>query len=326
MTRPLSWANRRVFVTGATGLVGSWLVKDLLDKGAAVVALVRDQDPQSELFRSGDSQKVNVVNGALEDLAALERAINDYEAEIVFHLGAQAIVSAAHRSPLAALESNVRGTYNLLEACRRNPSVRAVVVASSDKAYGAHQQLPYTEDMDLRGGQIYEVSKSAADLIAQAYNRSYGTPVAIARCGNTYGGGDLNWDRLVPGTIRALLEGKRPLIRSDGTYVRDYIYVRDVAAAYIRLAEELPRKDIAGQAFNFGNEKPLNVLEIVDAISGLCNARHLKPDIRDVATGEIRAQYLSSAKARLALGWRPEFDLTAGLTETIAWYRGFLNC
>lgn len=320
------WHGRRVFVTGATGIIGSWLVKELLTQGAYVVALVRDADPQSELYRSGDINRISVVNGLLEDFWTLERAINEYETDTVFHLGAQTLVGVAHRFPLPTFESNIRGTYNLLEACRLHKDViQRVVIASSDKAYGEQSHLPYTEDMPLNGRHPYEISKSCADLIAQCYYHTYGLPVAIARCGNVYGGGDLNWSRIVPGTIRSLLRGERPIIRSDGTYVRDYIYVKDVVLAYKRLAECMGDERVRGEAFNFSSERPMTVLEIVVAIQKIIKCEHLKPDIQNIAKGEIRKQYLSTEKARTILGWKPEFDLESGLRETIAWYKFFLG-
>lgn len=319
-----SWAERRVFLTGATGLVGSWLVKALLSRGAWVAAMVLDSDPQSELYRSGDFQRIAIVNGALEDLAALERAITRHETDTVIHLGAQTIVGAAHRNPLQTFEANIRGTYHLLEACRRHSSVvRSVVVASSDKAYGAQTQLPYTEETPLAGVFPYEVSKSCVDLIAQSYHRTYGLPVAIVRCGNIYGGGDLNWSRLVPGTIKSLLRGSRPFIRSDGTYLRDYIYVQDVVNAYLRTAEALDAGQVAGQAFNFSPESPVSVLEMVNRIRLLMGREDLEPEILNTATGEIRNQYLSSVKALERLGWRCHYSLDEGLSETIAWYKQF---
>jgi CDP-glucose 4,6-dehydratase len=306
-------------------MIGSWLVKDLLAQGAYVAALVRDADPQSELYRSGDIRRVTVVNGALEDFWTLERAINEHEVDTVFHLGAQTIVGTAHRFPLPTFEANIRGTYNLLEACRLHSNmVQRVVIASSDKAYGEQPNLPYTEDMPLNGRHPYEVSKSCADLIAQCYHHTYGLPVAIARCGNVYGGGDLNWSRIVPGTIRSFLRGERPIIRSDGTYVRDYIYVKDVVRAYMRLAECLDDDRVQGEAFNFSTETPLTVLELVQAIQRLMNCEHIEPQILDYAEGEIRAQYLSAAKARSILSWEPRFNLEQGLRETIEWYRVFL--
>lgn len=320
------WKTRRVLVTGATGVIGSWLAKDLLAEGADVVALVWDADEQSELYRSGTIRQVTVVNGALEDFWALERAINRYDVDTVFHLGAQTIVGTAHRFPLPTFEANVRGTYNLLEACRVHANlVQRVVIASSDKAYGAQPRLPYTEDMPLNGRHPYEVSKSCADLIAQAYHHTYGLPIGIVRCGNVFGGGDLNWSRIVPGTIRSLLCKERPIIRSDGTYVRDYIYVKDVARAYMRLGERLSDDRVQGQAFNFSTETPMTVLEMVTLIRKLMNAIHIEPEIRDCAEAEIRVQHLSAAKAREVLGWEPGFDLASGLRETIAWYQAFLG-
>lgn len=320
----LFWRERRVLITGANGLIGSWLVPELLAQGAQVVALVKDADPQSELYRSGLVRRVTVVNGVLENFPTLERAINLHETETIFHLGAQSLVGVAHRFPLSTLESNVRGTYNLLEACRVHHNlVGRVLIASSDKAYGAHPTLPYTEDMPLLGRHPYEVSKTCADLIAQAYYHSYGLPLAIARCGNTFGGGDLNWSRLVPGVIRAFLRGERPVIRSDGSYRRDYIYVKDIARAYMRLAERLDDPNLQGESFNFGHERPLSVLDMVTEIARLMPQEARQPDVRNKAVGEIHSQYLSAAKARELLDWQPGYTLEAGLAETIAWYRRF---
>lgn len=319
------WRGRRVFVTGATGIVGAWLVKDLLALGSYVVALVRDADPQSEFLRSGDFRRTFVVNGRLEDYGTLERAIIEHEVETVFHLGAQPIVGVAQRSPLPTFEANIRGSYNLLEACRvHSDLVKRVVIASSDKAYGTQSVLPYTEDMPLQGEYPYEVSKSCTDLLARSYFVSYGLPVAVARCGNIYGGGDLNWTRIVPATIRSFLQDERPVIRSDGRYVRDYIYVKDVTQAYLRLAERLDAPQVQGQAFNFSPERALTVLEIVEAIQQLMGCEHLTPDIRNTAQGEILSQYLSAERAHGVLGWRPRYGLDEGLAETIEWYREFL--
>ena len=319
-----AWPHRRVLVTGATGFIGSWLVKELLARGAAVVALVMDDDPQSQFFRDEDFRKTTVVTGRLEDSAALQRAVNVQEVDTVFHLGAQTLVGPAQRAPWETFESNIRGTYNLLEVCRLHSGlVRRVVVASSDKAYGEQSRLPYLESMPLEGRAPYEVSKSCADLLAQSYFHTYRLPVAIARCGNVYGGGDLNWSRIVPGTIRSLLRGERPVLRSDGTFKRDYVYVKDVVQAYLLLAEQLDRKAVAGESFNFGPNRPLTVLAMVAAIGRLLGSR-LKPDIRRSARGEILHQYLSSQKAARVLGWRPAYALEDGLQETIAWYRRLL--
>jgi CDP-glucose 4,6-dehydratase len=320
------WPGRRALVTGATGMVGSWLVKDLLAAGCEVVAFVRDPDWQSELYRSGDIKRVHTVQGSLEDFTALERAVNEHGVQTVFHLGAQTIVSTAERSPRATFETNIRGTYNLLEVCRLHSDlIEQVVIASSDKAYGEGAALPYTEEMPLVGRHPYDVSKSCADLIAQSYHHAYRLPVAVTRCGNVYGGGDLNWSRLVPGTIRSCLRGERPVIRSDGQYVRDYIYVKDAARAYLRLAESFRGARVSGESFNFSAETPLSVLDLVKVIRRVMDCEHLEPDLRNSARGEIRAQKLSAAKARQVLGWHPEYELERGLAETIDWYRSFLS-
>jgi len=319
------WTGKRVLVTGATGLVGSWLVKALLNSGAQVIAFVRDADPQSEFYRSGKHRETNIVNGKLEDYDALERALNEHAVDTVFHLAAQPIVGAALRSPLQTFESNIRGTYNLLECCRRlGPLVQRIVIASSDKAYGEQPNLPYTEAMPLQGREPYEVSKSCADLIAQSYAHSYGMPITIARCGNIYGGGDLNWSRIVPDTIRACLHNVPIVIRSDGQFVRDYIYIKDVCNAYMQLAEGIGKVGVTG-AFNFGPSKPLTVLEMVAAIQKLMGCEHLDPIIQNKAQGEIRSQYLDSSRAYELLVWRPLYTLEQGLTETIEWYRAFLD-
>lgn len=324
MTDRKFWRERRVFVTGATGIVGSCLVRELLENGANVAVLVRDADPQSELLRSGDINRCTVFNGQMEDLWTLERAISLHEAAYVFHLAAQTIVGVAHRNPFTTFETNIRGTYNLLEACRVHGSlVEGVIVASSDKAYGEVDSLPYLETMPLNGKHPYEVSKSCTDLIAASYCHSYDVPVTIARCGNIYGGGDLNWSRIVPGTVRSLFRGERPVLRSDGTFRRDYIYVKDVAHAYMLLGEKSSDPAVRGEAFNFSDEKPLSVLDMVSAIRRQMGSQ-LEPDVRNTAQGEIRDQYLDAAKARKTLGWRASYDLDAGLSETVAWYRALL--
>jgi CDP-glucose 4,6-dehydratase len=320
------WKGRSVLVTGATGLIGSWLVKDLLASGARVVAFVLDADPHSELVRSGDLARCHVVNGDLADFAAVERGVNLHDVDTVFHLGAQTLVEVAHRYPLATFEANLRGTYHVLEACRVHRGlVQRVVVASSDKAYGSRPDLPYREDMPLAGHHPYEVSKTCTDLLAQTYGHTYDVPVTIARFGNVYGGGDLNWSRIVPETIRAILNGRRPVLRSDGTFIRDYVYVKDVARAYLRMGECMDRPDVRGEAFNFSGEKPTSVLELVHAIRRLMGREDIEPEIRNTARGEIKDQYLSAAKARERLGWTPDYGLDAGLRETIDWYRAYLG-
>jgi len=320
------WRNRNVFVTGASGLLGAWLVGELLDQKARVTCLVRDWVPDSRLVSQSYVDRANLVRGELEDYPLLLRALNEYEIDMVFHLGAQAIVGTSTRSALSTFETNVRGTWNLLEACKAcSRLVQRVIVASSDKAYGAHETLPYTEDMPLQGRYPYDVSKSCADLIALSYYHTYGTPVAITRCGNLFGGGDLNFNRLIPGTIRSALLGENPVIRSDGKFVRDYFYVRDAVEAYLNLAERLPEAPFVGQAFNFGNEQPLSVIQIVEAILNLMGRDNLVPEILNEATHEIRRQYLDCSKARGMLHWSPKYSLEEGLRETITWYTQYLS-
>jgi CDP-glucose 4,6-dehydratase len=320
------WTDRPTLVTGATGLVGSWLVRRLVAAGADVVCLVRDWIPQSELLRPDEQrlmERVKVVRGDVRDQALLERVCGEYEVNTVIHLAAQTIVSVANRNPVSTFEANIGGTWSLLEACRRSPTVKQIIVASSDKAYGDQEILPYTEDTPLQGRHPYDVSKSAADLIAQAYATSYELPVVITRCGNFYGGGDLNWNRIVPGTIRSIVRGQRPIIRSDGKYVRDYFYIEDGAAAYMLLAEQLAAKpELIGHAFNFSNESQVTVLQLVERILNLMGS-DLQPEILNQASNEIRAQYLSAAKASAMLQWEPEFTLDDGLRRTIAWYQRF---
>jgi len=324
MTRAF-WRDRPVLVTGATGLLGSWLTRRLVEAGANVVCLVRDWVPQSELARSRVLDQVNVVRGDIRDRDVLERAIGEYEADTVIHLAAQAIVGIANRNPVSTFESNIQGTWNLLEACRRSPSVKSIVVASSDKAYGDQERLPYCEDAPLQGRHPYDVSKSCADLIAQTYAHTYGLPVAVTRCGNFYGGGDLNWNRIVPGTIRSVVRGERPIIRSDGQNVRDYFYVEDGAAAYMLLAEQLHgRPELRGQAFNFSNERETTVLELVRRVLDAMQS-DLEPVVLDEASNEIRLQFLSAAHARRTLLWSPLFTLDEGMRRTVAWYEEFLG-
>ena len=324
MTAPGFWRSRPTLVTGGTGLLGGWLTRRLLDDGADVVCLVRDWVPQSELVASGSLARVRTVRGDVRDQALLERILGEYEIDTVFHLAAQTIVGVAQRNPVSTFESNIQGTWSLLEACRRSSRVKSIVVASSDKAYGDQERLPYDEETPLQGKHPYDVSKSCADLIAHSYAVSYGLPVAITRCGNFYGGGDLNWNRLVPGTIRSVLHGERPVIRSDGTLVRDYFYVEDGVGANVRLAEALrARPELAGEGFNFSNEIQVTVLELVHRILSHMGSS-LEPDVRNEATHEIKHQYLSAAKARRLLDWAPSFELDTGLERTVTWYRDFL--
>ena len=320
------WHDRPVLVTGSTGLLGSWLTRLLIDRGAFVVCLVRDWVPESELIHSRAIDHVTVVRGDITNQETIERALGEYEVETVFHLAAQTIVGIANRNPVSTFESNIRGTWSLLEACRRTPTIKQIVVASSDKAYGIHEKLPYSEEAPLQGRHPYDVSKSCADLLAQSYAQTYKLPVCITRCGNLYGGGDLNWNRLVPGTIRSALRRERPVIRSDGSYIRDYFYVEDGALAYLMLAEQMAtRPELAGEAFNFSNEIQVTVLELAQQILTLSGSGGLELDVRNEARNEIPHQYLDATKARNMLEWAPTYGLTDGLARTIEWYRGFLT-
>jgi CDP-glucose 4,6-dehydratase len=319
------WQDRPTLVTGGTGLVGAAVLRRLLREQADVVCLVRDWVPESEFVRGGLLQHVKTVRGDVCDQAIIERVCGEYEIDTVIHLAAQTLVPIANRNPVATFESNIAGTWSLLEACRRSPKVKQIVLASSDKAYGEAEKLPYDESTPLCGRHPYDVSKSCADLIAQSYAATYGLPVAITRCGNFYGPGDLNWNRIVPGTIRSIVRGERPVIRSDGTHVRDYFFVEDGAAAYLLLAEKLAADpSLRGEAFNFSDETQVTVLELVWKLLDLMGSP-LAPDVRNEASHEIKRQSLSAAKARGRLGWRPLFTLDEGLRLTVPWYTNFLR-
>jgi CDP-glucose 4,6-dehydratase len=320
------WEQRNVFVTGATGLLGSWLTAELLARGARPVCLVRDWVPDSEAVSSGTLSQCRQVHGSLEDHELMVRALNEYEIDTVFHLGAQTIVGTASRSALSTFESNIRGTWSLLEAARQlMPKVERVIVASSDKAYGAHPNLPYREDTPLIGRFPYDVSKSCADLIAQSYYHSFRLPVAVTRCGNLYGGGDLNFNRLIPGTIRSALRDESPVIRSDGSFIRDYFFVADAVDAYLQLAERVPGDGFTGEAFNFGNETPFSVIEVANRILGAMGKSHLRLTILSQATNEIPQQFLDCTKARTLMNWHPQHDFSASLDLTIEWYREWMS-
>ena len=324
-SRSTYWQGRAVLATGATGFVGAQLVASLLASGAQVSVLLRDHDRRSELFRSGNIGRVAVTEGELESLADVERAIAESGASVVFHLGAQTLVGVDLNAPLLTLRSNIRGTYNLLEACRRQSrTVERVIVASSDKAYGQSDR-PYVESDPLRALSPYDVSKAAGDLIAQSYHATYGLRLGIVRCGNIYGGGDLNWSRIVPGTIRSFLKRESPEIRSDGTYVRDYVYVADVVNAYLGVAEALDRPEVAGEAFNFASGAQVSVLEMVKAIAKLMGGQLPEPRVLNIAKNEIKEQRLSTEKAKRVLGWEPRVSLDDGLRSTIEWYRSYLG-
>jgi CDP-glucose 4,6-dehydratase len=319
------WRNRKVFVTGATGLLGSWLVKELLNQQAIVSVLVRDFIPDSIFFQEQLDKKVTVATGDLTDFQTLLRVLNEFDIEAVFHLGAQPIVGYANRSPISTFKSNIEGTWNLLEACRLSPWVKKIVVASSDKAYGAQEILPYKEDAPMQGRHPYDVSKSCTDLISQSYFHTYKLPVCVTRCGNFFGGGDLHFNRIVPGTIKSALENQNPIIRSNGLFIRDYVYVKDVVDAYLTLAEQMDRPEIVGECFNFSTDKPFNVIEIVNEILQVINSTHLKPVIQNNVCNEIPEQHLCSNKAKNLLGWKPKYGVTKGLQEAAEWYKKFLQ-
>jgi CDP-glucose 4,6-dehydratase len=319
------WRDRSVFITGCTGLLGSWMVAELVQRGAQVTGLVRDLVPRSRFYSEDWHQRINVVRGCVEDLSTLERAIAEYEVDTVFHLAAQTIVGVANREPLGTFETNIKGTWNILEACRRVGGVKRIVVASSDKAYGDQEILPYDETTPLQGEHPYDVSKSCTDLICRTYYTTYCLPVCVTRCGNFYGGGDLNFNRIVPDTIRSALHDKPVVIRSDGTYIRDYFYVKDGVLAYLHLAEQMNRPEVLGEAFNFSNELQISVLEMVDKILEVMNKKYLKPLVLNEAKNEIKHQYLSAQKARSLLNWQPQYSIDEALRETIQWYINFIN-
>ncbi len=315
------WKGKKVFVTGATGLMGGWVVKALMREGAEIVALVRDHTPKSMAVREGLIDQITTVHGDLESLPTLQRVIAEYAPHTVFHLAAQPLVQVAKRDPVGTLRANVMGTWNVMEACRLagNPNV---VVASSDKAYGANENLPYRETHPLQGRYPYDASKSCADLIAQMYAATYGVKTVIARCGNLFGGGDLNFDRTVPGVIKATLANERFVIRSDGKFVRDFLYVKDAARSYLTLGERLAEDEsISGEAFNFSLEERLTVLEIVQMTLRIMGRSDLEPIIQNVASFEIREQYLDASKAREKLDWRPQYGMEEAIRETVEWYR-----
>jgi len=320
-----TWRGRSVLVTGANGFLGSWLSKRLVEEGANVVCFIRDALPKSFFNLSGTVHKVVGAHGTLEDYSSVERVLNEFEVEFCFHLGAQAIVGTAERSPISTYDSNIRGTWNVLEAVRRSSLVKGLVIASSDKVYGAKDQLPYTERDALNGLNPYDVSKVCADLLAQSYFHTYGIVLGIARSGNFYGPGDLNFSRVVPGTIRSLVRDEDPVIRSDGTYLRDYFYVEDAVEAFLTLGANLDKDNIKGQAFNFGTETPTSVMDVVDQLIQLSGKKGLKPVVLNQAVHEIKVQYLSCEKARAVLGWRHKTDLREGLEKSYAWYKEFLS-
>lgn len=324
MTKDFDWSGRPVFMTGAGGFLGAWLAKALLERNARVVCLIRDGVPNNLLAMLGIADQVHIVRGDIVDYPVVERAINEYEVKTVFHLAAQPLVGTANRSPMSTFETNIKGSWNVLEAARVIDTVEQSVIASSDKAYGTQPVLPYKEDASMNGLHPYDASKSCTDILARTYGHTWDMPVTVTRCGNLYGGGDLNWNRIVPDTIQALVRGRSPVIRSDGKFMRDYLYVEDAAEAYITLAEQTTRADVRGQAFNFGLGRPVSVLEIVNELCDIHGER-IEPTILNQAKGEIRDQYLDSTLAEAVLGWTPRHDLSQGLEKAYVWYRDYLK-
>lgn len=320
----MSWRGVNVLITGADGFIGSHIAKALNDKGAETVTIVRDAKKKSNLDVLELRGRINVVNGDLVSYADCERVVNEYDVEFCFHIAAQAIVGPANRSPLSTFESNIKGTWNILEACRLSKTIRGLVIASSDKAYGQQKKLPYTEESPLNGYFPYDASKACAEIIARCYFMTYRLPLAITRNANTYGPADMNLSRIIPDVITRLLRNEQPVIRSDGTPLRDYMYIKDAVSAYLTLAENLHRKDVAGHAFNFGTNKPISVLDLYNKIIRLMG-KNVKPKILGEAKNEIDAQYLSTKKAKEVLKWEPKYSLEEGLKETIEWYKEHLE-
>ncbi len=321
------WQDKRVLVTGANGFVGSWLCHRLVLEGARVVAIIRDHVPGSNFHRLGLDTQVDEVWGTLTDFTSVSRVASEYRVEYCFHLAAQAIVGVANQSPLSTFDSNIRGVWNLLEALRLHTTIRGVVVASSDKAYGVPLELPYREDYPLNPIYPYDTSKACADLLARCYFCTFGLPVAVTRFANIYGGGDLNFSRIVPDSVRAVLKGNNPVLRSDGTPERDFVFVDDAVDLYLEIARRLPGREVAGEVFNGGHNRPVKILDLVEKIIDLSGQQGLKPDIRGKNTGygEIDRQWLDATKAREVLGWTPKIGLEEGLSRTIDWYREYFG-
>jgi CDP-glucose 4,6-dehydratase len=319
------WKDRPTLVTGATGFLGQTVSRQLVGFGADVISLVRSSATDRGSASSFLNSNTTVANGDVRDQAGLENLLAKHKIDTVFHFAAQTIVGSANKDPIPTFEANIAGTWAILEACRKAGSIRQMVLSSSDKAYGEAKSLPYTEELALLGGRPYETSKACADLLAQSYASAFGIPVAITRCGNFYGPGDFNWSRIVPGTVRSVVKGERPLIRSDGLFVRDYFHIQDGASANLLLAEKLAGDPtLKGQAFNFSNETYVTVLDLVKKILAYMNSS-LEPDVRNEASNEIRNQSLSAQKARRILGWKPHFTLDERLGQTIDWYVDYFS-
>lgn len=321
----MNWKNKNIFITGADGFIGAWLAKRFVEKKANVIILARDIKAEATYKLFNLEEKVTQVQGDLTNYSLLERVLNEYPIDSCFHLAAQALVRIANRSPLSTFESNIKGTWNLLEACRNTRTIERVIVASSDKAYGVQKKLPYTEESPLLGFYPYDASKACADILSRSYFVSYGLPVAVTRNANTYGGGDLNFSRIIPDAIRCILQEKEFAIRSDGTPERDYMYVEDAVDGYITLAEQIGRENVKGEAFNFGTGKPISVIALFKKIAQLYGKSDIKPKILGIAKNEIDRQYLAIDKAREILNWEPRYTIEQGLKETIEWYKSYFK-
>src|SRR3989344_3942409 len=319
------WKDKNVFITGGAGFIGTWIIKELVDKGAVVYCLVKEMPKESNFTGLGLDKKVSLIYGDILDINSLKLFFEKYNIDSVFHLAAQPLVQLALKSPLETIETNVMGTLNVLEACRLNPRIKRILIASTDKAYGSSEKLPYDETFPLRGEYPYDVSKSCVALISHAYGKTYNMPVAITRCSNVYGGGDLNFDRIVPETIKHILFNENISIRSSGKFKREFFYVKDAAHAYVVLAEKIEELGLKGEAFNFGTDKPVVILDLVKNIIDISERKDVKIDILDIAKAEIKDQYLSSEKARKILKWEPKYNLEEGLKETFNWYKEYFK-
>lgn len=319
------WTHKNVLVTGGSGFLGSYVIEKLIAKKANIIAIIRDQLPKSRLFYENLVENITIVNGDISDYRLVERTLNEYEIEVVFHLAAQTIVQIANRAPISTFESNIKGSWNILEVCRNIDTVKRIIVASSDKAYGEKEELPYYETDPLKAKHPYDLSKAITDLLAQGYYTTYGLPIGITRCGNLYGGGDLNFNRIVPQTIRSIIYNQNPEIRSDGTFLRDYFYVEDAANSYIMFAENLLEKNLEGEVFNFGTGKPVSVLKLVELLLKISNKEELKPKINNTAKDEIKDQYLDCSKASKIFNWKPTHTLEMGLRKSFEWYKRWFN-
>ncbi len=321
----INWNGTNVLVTGADGFIGSHVAKALIERGSEVTTVVRDIKSRNNMDVLGIKSKINLVYGDIANLQDCERAINEYDIQFCFHIAAQALVGPANRNPISTFESNIRGSWSILEACRTSKTVKGIIVTSSDKAYGQQEELPYTEDSQLNGYYPYDASKACEEIIARSYYMTYNMPLAITRNGNTYGPADMNMSRIVPEIVTSLLKGKRPVIRSDGSPERDYMYIKDSVSAHLTLAENLHRKEVLGQAFNFGTGNPISVMDLYKKIASIMGKSSIKPKILSKAQNEIDRQYLDSTKAKKILGWEARYGLDSGIRETIEWYKGYFS-